>query len=189
MIYGSPISGKIGNCNRCENFRRRISRQVFVVDFIKTEKHYNRPMRMRDHRQNMRIEQLKRFGFIEYYISRILECTRNIYRENLNYLFDVRIICPAIYHSRTYNRLRRLLYLLEALIRYREEEADSSEYTHIVIVISVAPEAPSEIREMKCVFDILECIGHRSIGAEVIWKFGTKKGLADEAELLILKSC
>ena len=73
---------------------------------------------MRDHRQNLHIKQLKRMGKVEYDIDRILRRTQQFTRSELNYLFDTKLITPATYHSRTYDRSRRLPYLLETLTRY-----------------------------------------------------------------------
>ena len=57
-------------------------------------------------------------GKVEYDIDRILRRTQQFTRAELNYLFDTKLITPATYHSRTYDRSRRLPYLLETLTRY-----------------------------------------------------------------------
>lgn len=66
---------------------------------------------------------------------------------------------------------------------------EALKYTHVVIVISTDPAASLEICEMEHVSDILKCINSRCLDAEVIWEFGTKKGLGDEAELQMVCSC
>lgn len=100
------------------------------------------------------------------------------------------MICFAVYYSCAYDRSRRLPYLLEVLAHY-DVDMNSSEalkYTQVVIVISTDPAAPLETCEMGHVSDILKYIYSRCLDAEVIWEFGTKEGLGDEAELLMVCS-
>ena len=74
-------------------------------------------------------------GKVEYDIDRILRRTQH--------LFDTKLITPATYHSRAYDRSRRLPYLLETLTRYGGvTEVDPITYTRVVITISTDPEAP-----------------------------------------------
>lgn len=152
--------------------------------------HRNRAKRMRDHRQNIRIKQLKRWGEIEYDINQILERTQNIARTDLDYLFNTKLIRSAVYHSHSYDRSRRLPYLLEVLTHYDVDMSSSEvlKYTHVVIVISTDPAAPIETCEMVHVSDILKYINSRCLDTKVIREFGTKEGLGDEIELLMVCS-
>ncbi len=127
---------------------------------------------------------------IERDICRVLERTANISREDLNYLFKAESISRHIYHSRAYDRTQRLTYLLRNLVHDETKEEDAAKYTHLVIVISTDPAAPITEEELGRGFDILDYILYQcpNPDAEVLWEFGTKEGLGDEAELLVLKS-
>ena len=111
------------SANKCRKvLSESIAHDALTIEewrvYARRERHRNRPKRMRDHRQNLHIKQLKRMGKVEYDIDRILRRTQQFTRAELNYLFDTKLITPATYHSRTYDRSRRLPYLLETLTRY-----------------------------------------------------------------------
>lgn len=74
----------------------------------------------------------------------------------------------AVYHSRAYDRSRRLPYLLEVLAHYDVDmnSREALKYTHVVIVISTDPAAPLETCEMEYVSDILKYINSRCLDAD-----------------------
>ena len=179
------------SANKCRKvLSESIAHDALTIEewrvYARRERHRNHPKRMQDHRQNLRIKQLTRMGKVEYDIDRILRRTQQFTRAELNYLFDTKLITPATYHSRAYDRSRRLPNLLETLTRYGGvTEVDPITYTRVVVIISTDPEAPIEAHEIGCAAEIVKHIGGQSPAAEVLWAFGTEEGLGDEAELLV----
>ena len=96
------------SANKCRKvLSESIAHDALTIEewrvYARRERHRNHPKRMRDHRQNLRIKQLKRMGKVEYDIDRILRRTQQFTRAELNYLFDTKLITPATYHSRAYD--------------------------------------------------------------------------------------
>ncbi|MDE5708405.1 MAG: hypothetical protein K2I32_02980 [Alistipes sp.] len=145
--------------------------------------HRNRMKRMRDHRQDMRIEQLKRMGQAERAIERILSTTRTLSREQLAYLFNTQLIQRDVFQSRTYDHTRRMDYLWEILTKYTAP--DDRPYTHTVIVLSTAPNYPLTATEQQMFERIIAQFAEKT---EVRSAVGVKADLDDEAELFIIKS-
>jgi len=145
--------------------------------------HRNRMKRMRDHRQDRRIEQLERMGQAERAIERMLSTTRELSREQLSYLFNVRQIEKEVLHSRAYDRTRRMDYLWETLTKYMPR--DSRPYTRITVVLSTAPDCPLTITEQQMFEHIITRFAEKT---EVLYSDGTKDDLGEEAELFIIKS-
>ena len=152
-----------------------------IVEYRKH--HRNRMKRMRDHRQDMRIKQLKRKGRVERTIQRIMSATDSIQREQLTYLFDTRLIQEHDPHSRAYDRQRRMDYLWEILIKYAAPE--DRPYTQTIVVLSTATDSPLTDAERE-IFDRI--VTRFAENTEVLSAVGTKEGLGEEAELFIVKS-
>lgn len=144
--------------------------------------HRNRMKRMRDHRQDMRIEQLERMGQAERAIERVLSTTRALSREQLAYLFNARLIQQDVSHSRAYDRMRRMDYLWEILTKYTVP--DDKPYTHTVVVLSTAPDYPLTATEQQMFERIIVRVVEKT---EVLSALGVNAGL-EEAELFIIKS-
>ncbi len=145
--------------------------------------HRNRMKRMRDHRQDMRIEQLERMGQAEQAIERILSTTRALSREQLAYLFNTQLIQRDVFQSRTYDHTRRMDYLWEILTKYIAP--DDRPYTHTVIVLSTAPNYPLTATEQQMFERIIAQFAEKT---EVRSALGVNAGLEEEAELFIIKS-
>ena len=145
--------------------------------------HRNRMKRMRDHRQDMRIEQLERMGQAERAIERMLSTTRALSREQLAYLFNARLIQQDVSHSRAYDHTRRMDYLWEILTKYTAP--DDRPYTHTVIVLSTAPNYPLTATEQQMFDRIIARFAEKT---EVRSAVGVKADLEEEAELFIIKS-
>ena len=145
--------------------------------------HRNRMKRMRDHRQDMRIEQLERMGQAERAIERMLSTTRALSREQLAYLFNARLIQQDVSHSRAYDHTRRMDYLWEILTKYTAP--DDRPYTHTVTVLSTAPNYPLTATEQQMFERIIAQFAEKT---EVRSAVGVKADLDDEAELFIIKS-
>lgn len=145
--------------------------------------HRNRMKRMRDHRQDMRIEQLERMGQAERAIERMLSTTQALSREQLAYLFNTQLIQRDVFQSRAYDRRRRMNYLWEILTKYTAP--DDSPYTHTVIVLSTAPDYPLTATEQQMFERIIAQFAEKT---EVLSAVGVKADLEDEAELFIIKS-
>ena len=145
--------------------------------------HRNRMKRMRDHRQDMRIEQLERMGQAERAIERMLSTTRALSREQLAYLFNARLIQQDVSHSRAYDHTRRMDYLWEILTKYTAP--DDRPYTHTVTVLSTAPNYPLTATEQQMFDRIIARFVEKT---EVLSTLGVNAGLEEEAELFIIKS-
>ncbi len=143
----------------------------------------NRMKRMRDHRQDMRIEQLERMGQAERAIERMLSTTRELSREQLAYLFNAQLIQQDVSHSRAYDRTRRMDYLWEILTKYILR--DNRPYTQTVVVLSTAPDCPLTGTEQQMFERIIARFAEKT---EVLSAVGVKAGLEEEAELFIIKS-
>lgn len=143
----------------------------------------NRMKRMRDHRQDMRIEQLERMGQAERAIERMLSTTRALSREQLAYLFNAQLIQQDVSHSRAYDRTRRMDYLWEILTKYILH--DNRPYTQTVVVLSTAPDCPLTVTEQQMFERIIARFAEKT---EVLSAVGVKAGLEDEVELFIIKS-
>ena len=104
------------------------------------QRHRNRMKRMRDHRQDKRIEQLERMAKVESAIERILAATKEISREQITYLFDTHLIQEHDPHTRAYDRTRRMDYLWELLTKYAAPE--DRPYTRTILLMSTAPDFP-----------------------------------------------
>lgn len=176
---------------RFENYARQknktiASRAALSIEewkvFHRREKRRNRPKRMRDHRQKRRIETLKRMGCAEHTIEQILDRTEAFNREQLSYLFDTEQVCERIYRSRAYDKQQRLPYLLETVTRYATDIHDP--YTLIVAILSVDP--AHSLEEEAAVFR--QIIATLPAGVDICWTVGTKDGLGEEAELMMIKS-
>ena len=153
------------------------------------ERRRNRAKRMRDARQERRIRHWEFFGNVENEIRGILARTRDMARADLEPLFEMRSVSQETYHSRAYDRAKRISWLLETLTRYGgAEETDPGEHTLLVIVLSADPAAPFDAREREEASGLIAYLTHRSPSDKVLWALGAKEGLGDEAELLILKA-
>jgi len=120
--------------------------EVWKMKYMRMS-HRNRMKRMRDHRQDMRIEQLERMGQAERAIERMLSTSRALSREQLAYLFNARLIQQDVFQSRAYDHTRRMDYLWEILTKYIAP--DDRPYTHTVIVLSTAPNYPLTATEQQ----------------------------------------
>ena len=145
----------------------------------------NRPKRMRDHRQEVRIKQLKRMGCVENTIRQIMARTTEISREQLAYLPDTQLVHEPDYHSRAYDPSRRMAYLHEILARYATVDENRDRYTRIVAVLSVAPEHPLQPDEREAFRRLVALLPPH---AQVLSATGTRSDLGVEAELLLVKS-
>ena len=147
------------------------------------EKHRNRIKRMRDHRQEIRIEQLEYMAKVEQATQRILATTDSISREQISYLFDTQLIQEQVAHSRAYNPSRRIDYLWEILTKYTK--TDNEPYTRTIAVLSTAPNYPLTATECATFNRIIALFADKT---EVLSAVGTKETVGEEAELFIIKS-
>ncbi len=174
-----------------ENYIRRknitegdiISHIKEIDEGIRREKRRNRPKRMRDHRQQRRIDELRRMGCAENTIMRILDRTDAFSRVQLSYLFDTEFVCETIYRSRAYDKRRRLPYLLETVTRYAVDEGGP--YTLVLVILSVESAHPLEEEEAAVFRQIIATL---PAGTDICWTVGKKEGLGEEAELMMIKS-
>ena len=140
---------------------------------------------MRDHRQEVRIKQLKRMGCVENTIRQILARTTEISREQLAYLPGTQLVHEPDYHSRAYDPSQRMAYLHEILVRYATVDENRDRYTRIVAVLSVAPEHPLQPDEREAFRRLVALLPPH---AQVLSATGTRSDLGVEAELLLVKS-
>lgn len=145
----------------------------------------NRPKRMRDHRQELRIKQLKRMGCVENTIRQILARTTEISREQLAYLPGTQLVHEPDYHSRAYDPSQRMAYLHEILARYATVDENRDRYTRIVAVLSVTPEYPLQPDEREAFRRLVALLPSH---AQVLSATGTRSDLGVEAELLLVES-
>ena len=95
--------------------------------------HKNRAKRMRDARQERAIKRYERLGKIEKAIGRILACTSNVSHEDLDYLFDTKVICEYEFFSRVAAGEDRAAYIRDNLSKYFH--CDLSTYTRSEILL------------------------------------------------------
>ncbi len=151
--------------------------------YNRRRRHCNRMKRMRDHRQDVRIEKLQRMAKVERTVLRILSAANTVKREQITYLFDTQLIQKQDPHSRACDRTRRMDYLWEILTKYTAP--DDRPYTRTIVVLTTAPDCPLTEAE-HAVFDrIAALFAERT---EVLSAVGTKEGLGEEAELFIVRS-
>ena len=139
--------------------------------------------RMRDHRQDKRIEKLERVAKVERAIQQILSATDAIKREQLEYLFDTQLIHEHDSHSRAYDRTRRMDYLWEILTKYTAPGTEP--FTRTIVVLTTAPDCPLTDAE-RAMFDRI--VARFAEKTEVLSAVGTKEGWGTEAEWFIVKS-
>ena len=168
---------------RPERFRA-LSKEEWKI-YHRRQNRRNRPKRMRDHRQEMRIKQLKHMGCVENTIRQILARTTEISREQLVYLSDTQLVHEPDYHSRAYDLSQRMDYLHEILARYATVDKDRDRYTRVVALLSVAPEHPLQPDEREAFRRLITLLPPH---AQVLSATGTRPGLGVEAELLLVKS-
>ncbi len=173
------------NYTRIKRKKDDLTRDVLEeIDIhFKRSRRRNRMKRMRDHRQDMRIEQLERMGQAERAIERMLSTTRTLSREQLTYLFNAQLIQQDVSHSRAYDRTRRMDYLWEILTKYMP--CDNRPYTQTVVVLTTAPDCPLTGTEQQMFERIIARFAEKT---EVLSAVGVKAGLEEEAELFIIKS-
>ena len=141
----------------------RTNRLAFTLETWETirrrKRRRNRAKRMRDYRQDRRIKRLRRCAKVEQDIRRILARTQEIARTDLNYLFDTRLVAPATYRSRAFDRSQRLPYLCEIVTRYADRgENGLAKFTRLVVVFSAASAAPFDAGERDAASEILACL-------------------------------
>ena len=151
--------------------------------YYRRKRHGNRMKRMRDHRQDKRIEKLERMAKVEQAIQHILSATDAIKRGQLEYLFDMKLIQEHDSHSRAYGRTRRMGYLWEILTKYTVPDIES--FTRTIVILSTAPDSPLTDAE-RAMFDRI--VTRFAEKTEVLSAVGTQEGLGTEAELFIVKS-
>lgn len=140
---------------------------------------------MRDHRQKLRIKQLKRMGCIEDTIRKILARTTEISREQVAYLPNTKQVHEPHYHSRAYDPSLRMAYLYEILPHYATVGENRNRYTQIVAVLSVALEYSLQSDEREAFRRLVALL---SPHAQVLSTTVTRFDLGIEAELLLVKS-
>lgn len=102
--------------------------------------HKNRAKRMRDARQERAIKRYERLGKIEKAIGRILACTSNVSHEDLDYLFDTKVICEYEFFSRVAAGEDRAAYIRDNLSKYFH--CDLSTYTRAEILLCASAAYP-----------------------------------------------
>lgn len=102
--------------------------------------HKNRAKRMRDARQERAIKRYERLGKIEKAIGRILACTSNVSHEDLDYLFDTKVICEYEFFSRVAAGEDRAAYIRDNLSKYFH--CDLSTYTRSEILLCASAAYP-----------------------------------------------
>lgn len=147
------------------------------------KKRRNRSKRMRDHRQKYRIARLKRMGCAEHTIMRILDRTDVFSRVQLSYLFDAEHVCETVYRSHAYGKRQRLYYLLETVTRYVIDKGGP--YALALVILSVDPAHPLEEEEIAVFRQIIATLPAET---DICWTIGTKEGLGEEAELMMIKN-
>lgn len=101
---------------------------------------YARAKRMRDARQERAIKRYERLGKIEKAIGRILACTSNVSHEDLDYLFDTKVICEYEFFSRVAAGEDRAAYIRDNLSKYFH--CDLSTYTRAEILLCASAAYP-----------------------------------------------
>lgn len=172
---------------RIENYaRQKHVRALSMEEWAEVhrrEKRRNRPKRMRDHRQKRRIDELKRMGCAEHTITQILDRTDAFSREQLSYLFDTEWGSETVYRSRAYDKRQRLPYLLETVTRYAVDK--NGPYSLVLAILSVDKTHPLEEEEAAVFRQIIASLPD---GADICRTVGTRDGLGEEAELMLIKS-
>ena len=102
--------------------------------------HKNRAKRMRDARQERAIKRYERLGKIEKIIDRILACTSDVTHEDLDYLYDTKVICEYEFFSRVAAGEDHVAYIRDNLSQYFH--CDLSAYTRAEILLCASPAYP-----------------------------------------------
>ena len=102
--------------------------------------HKNRAKRMRDARQERAIKRYERLGKIEKAIDRILTCTSDVKHEDLDYLFDTKVICEYEFFSRVAAGEDRSAYIRDNLSQYFH--CDLSAYPRAKILLCASTAYP-----------------------------------------------
>ena len=151
-----------------------------ILDYLhKRENKRSRSKRMRDYRQDKRIEQLLRNEKIENLIQKLTTSSTMSDRKNLDFLFQTKSIFESSYHSHSYNKEQRLPYLKELLQDY--EKGDFSEYTTFIFMLRVAPEYPLSECEKIYFSEIIKIFPTE---ANVLQGIGFDETLGEEATIL-----
>ena len=145
--------------------------------------HRNRPKRMRDSRQERRIEQLKHLSRIETIIKRIRERVPEIPNGELEWLRRSDYIETGRYDSRAYDLSRRMEYLWESLTVYDKIEPLPDSKT--VILVRTSPEHPLTDAERTTLDRIAALYSDPS---QVTLYVGTDPSLGTEADLYIVRT-
>jgi hypothetical protein len=143
----------------------------------------NRAKRMRDHRQNKRIEKLERMARIEDAIRLLTHDSTSFSREELIYLFDTKLIYEDYYYSHSYDVCRRVDYLTDLFSNY---VSDFSEYNRFILMVRTSQDYPL-IQEEK---DMLEKFFSNFLpsSANVRYGYGIENRLGTEAGLMLMCS-
>jgi len=163
-----------------KEYRDQDSYPMEVCDYLQKRKNKrNRSKRMRDYRQDKRIEQLLRNEKIENLIQKLTTSSTMSDRKNLDFLFQTKSIFESSYHSHSYNKEQRLPYLKELLQDY--EKRDFSEYTTFIFMLRVAPEYPLSECEKIYFSEIIKIFPTE---ANVLQGIGFDETLGEEATIL-----
>jgi hypothetical protein len=142
--------------------------------------HKNRAKRMRDARQERAIKYYERLGKIEKVIDHILACTSDVTHEDLDYLFDTKVICEYEFFSRVAAGEDRAAYIRDNLSQYFHCDLSAYPRAEILLCASTAyPLSTLEIafltqffRKLLPTQDIRFSIGTKAIQEpQDIWVF------------------
>jgi len=120
---------------------------------------------------------------IDNLVERIISVRSGLSEKDLKYLYGTRTIWEYKYHTRSYDKDRRIDYLLEEVIKYGQSELlDGEQYLILVVSDSKYPLLIQDLPKIGILVEHLQQHG------EVIFDFGTKDGLDEDLEALIVRS-
>ena len=154
-----------------------------IIAVNKRQRKRNRLKRMRDHRQDLRIEQLDRMGEIERIIQTLLSNASRLTYQEVSYLFHSEKVRAIVYQSCSQNTAQRLSYLVELFSRYDREYF--SRFTKLILTLSTSASYPLSEEEKSRLKELESCF---SPSAGFLWDYVSDESVGQEIKLLIVGS-
>ena len=187
-IYGERAKVLSTRCNnnylpeKYKEYRYQDAYPMEVWDYLQKRKNKrNRSKRMRDYRQDKRIEQLLRNEKIEDLIQKLTTSSTMVDRIYLDFLFQTKSIFESFYHSHSYNKEQRLPYIKELLQDY--EKIDFSEFTTFIFMLRIASEYPLSEYEKIYFSEIIKLFPAE---ANILQGIGFDETLGEDATIFIV---
>jgi hypothetical protein len=121
---------------------------------------------------------------VEDSIRRLIANSKSFSREELEYLFNTKLICERPFHSRTYDVCKRVDYLIDLFTNYVSE--DFSQYTRFLMMFRASSENPLVQSELEIIQNFFN--QYLPPSANIRYGYGNDETLGTEVSLLLLCS-